>query len=270
MTDSRPPRAKRSLGQNFLSDKNFVRKIVDAAGVTSSDVVVEIGPGRGALTEQLVEKAGKVIALELDRELAPMLRERFAHRPNFIVIEADALTVDFAQLARENTSDLKMIANLPYYISTAILMRLITYRHCFSQMVLMFQREVVDRMTAEPGNSERGYLTVIAEAFLDVKRLFDVPPTAFRPVPKVWSSVVRLTPKSETLFDAGEKQFLTLVSSSFLQKRKTLQNNLRRAAAELGIADVVRVLDAASIEPSRRAEALTLDEWSRLFAALRG
>jgi len=266
MTDSRLPRAKKSLGQNFLSDKNFVNEIVNAAHISPDDVVIEIGPGRGALTEQLVEKAQKVIAVELDRELAPMLRERFADRPNFSVIEADALTIDFAEFG----SDLILIANLPYYISTAILMRLITYRRRFSRMVLMFQREVVDRMTAEPGDSERGYLTVITEAFLEVERLFDVPPTAFKPVPKIWSSVVRLTPRDTRFFDGRETEFETLVSAAFLQKRKTLQNNLRRAAAELGIKNISELLEAAKIEPSRRAETLSIDEWVRLLAALNG
>jgi 16S rRNA (adenine1518-N6/adenine1519-N6)-dimethyltransferase len=137
-------------------------------------------------------------------------------------------------------------------------------------MVLMFQREVVDRMTAEPGDSERGYLTVITEAFLEIERLFDVPPTAFKPVPKIWSSVVRLTPRDTRFFDGRETEFETLVSAAFLQKRKTLQNNLRRAAAELGIKNISELLEAAKIEPSRRAETLSIDEWVRLLAALNG
>jgi 16S rRNA (adenine1518-N6/adenine1519-N6)-dimethyltransferase len=269
MTD-RLPKPKRSFGQNFLIDKNYVRKIVDAAHFPESKTLVEIGPGRGALTEELVNCPGKVIAIELDRELAAILNEKFKAIGNFQLLQADALNVDFETLASESGSKLTLVANLPYNISTAILTHLISYRHSFTELILMFQREVADRITAEPATSERGYLTVTVEAFMTVERLFDVPPTAFKPVPKVWSSVVRLVPKAETQFDTDTGLFQSLVSDAFRQKRKTLLNNLKRSTAALHINDAGILLEAAGIDPSRRAETLNIDEWKRLFIEARG
>lgn len=258
-------RAKKSLGQNFLVDQNYVRKIVDALDLMDSDTVVEIGPGRGAITEYLVESGANVIAIELDRELVPILREAFAGNSNFGVVEADATTVDFASLlsdrapkVKDQSSKIKLVANLPYYISTPILQHLSTQRHLFDRLVLMFQKEVVDRITAKPGDSERGFLTVLVEAAFEVEKLFDVPPNAFRPVPKVTSSVARFRPKDALIDD--EKAFRDLVSTAFSQKRKTILNNLRTA-----FPDARERLERSAIDPQRRAESLTFDEWLLLF-----
>ena len=187
------PYAKRSLGQNFLTDRSYIRRIVDAAQLSAEDTVIEIGPGRGALTRLLVEEAGRVVAVELDAGLVSMLEKEFKGHDNFDAIQADILKVDLREFA--SNKQLKLVANLPYNISTAVLQRLIEQRQVFSDMVLMFQREVVNRIVAEAGNSERGYLSVLVEAFLKVEKLFDVPPSAFKPAPKVWSSVVRITTK---------------------------------------------------------------------------
>jgi 16S rRNA (adenine1518-N6/adenine1519-N6)-dimethyltransferase len=268
MSDFHFPKAKRSFGQNFLVDHSIVAKIVTVAALNDSSTVVEIGPGRGALTSELLRHAGKVVAIELDRDLASFLREQFADRANFQLIEQDALEVDFNQIASENGSPIKLVANLPYNISTAILSRLVDSRHSFEAMILMFQREVVDRITAPPSTSERGYLTVMVEAFMSVERLFDVPPTAFRPVPKVWSSVVQLTPKDASVFDSDRKLFTGLASAAFRQKRKTLQNNLKHADS-LNIADAIDLLQSAGIDPSRRAETLDIGEWESLFRTFR-
>jgi 16S rRNA (adenine1518-N6/adenine1519-N6)-dimethyltransferase len=266
MSDARFPKAKRSFGQNFLVDQRFVDKIVTAAKLDKSSTVVEIGPGRGSLTGELLRQAGKVVAIELDRDLASLLREQFADCPNFQLIEQDALDVDFEKIALENGSKLKLVANLPYNMSTAILSRLIQTRHSFETMVLMYQREVVERITAPPETSERGYLTVMVEAFVAVESLFDVPPTSFRPVPKVWSSVARLTPKDVNEFDSDPKLFESLVSAAFRQKRKTLQNNLKQT--QFGISEPGQILENAAIDPKRRAETLTVDELQRLFVEL--
>ena len=155
----------------------------------------------------------------------------------------------------------KLVANLPYYISTAILQRLSEQRHLFSELVLMFQREVVERITAKPGNSERGYLTVIVEASFDVEKLFDVPPTAFRPVPEVWSSVVTLIPKPGPAFD--EAVFGKIVSAAFAHKRKTILNNLKTSINDADIC-----LARAGIDTKRRAESLTLGEWAKLTESI--
>ena len=262
------PFAKRSLGQNFLTDPNVIRKIIEAVRPSSSDAIIEIGPGRGALTERLVESGASVAAIELDRVLAKDLSERFADKANVRVIEENILTADFADSAfwppaHAAGSEMKLVANLPYYISTAILQRLSEQRYLFSELVLMFQREVVERITAQPGNSERGYLTVIVEAGFHIEKLFDVPPTAFQPVPKVWSSVARFIPKPHASFD--ESAFRITVSTAFGQKRKTILNNLKGSFTE-----AEQSLKAAGIDAKRRAESLTLDEWVMLTERISG
>lgn len=254
------PYAKKSFGQNFLTDDAYVRRIIDALNPAIEDTVVEIGPGRGALTERLAEKAKNVIAIELDRDMIRLLRERFAGCLNLRLVEQDALRVDFIELLDGRRSDfkpVKLVANLPYYISTAVLQRLIAERAMFSEIILMFQREVVERITAAPGSSHRGFLTILVEAHFVVTELFDVPPTAFRPVPKVCSSVVRLQAKQSRVVD--EDIFRSVAACAFLQKRKTLLNNLKRC-----LRDPSAVLDNAGVDGSRRAESLTADEWIRL------
>ncbi|MFN6964822.1 MAG: 16S rRNA (adenine(1518)-N(6)/adenine(1519)-N(6))-dimethyltransferase RsmA [Pyrinomonadaceae bacterium] len=254
-----PPRAKRSLGQNFLVDPNFIRKIVAALEPTAGDRIVEIGPGRGALTELLVESGAGVTAIELDRELAPALAERFGASERFRVVEGDALEFDFRALA--SGAKLKLVANLPYYVSTAILQRLAEQHDAFGSLVLMFQREVVERITARPGTAERGFLTVIAEAHFEIEKLFDVPPQAFRPVPKIWSSVVRLVPRASA--SDIPSAFRGVASAAFRQPRKTILNNLKA-----GFADAAAALGSAGIDPRRRAESLTADEWVALARRL--
>ena len=254
------PTAKRSLGQNFLVDPNIVDRIIDAFDPRADDAVLEIGPGRGALTEKLASRVGKLFALEFDRQLAQLLREKMSDSQNFAVVEDDALAIDFRGLASPGDK-LRLIANLPYNISTAVLQRLFEFQDVFSDCVLMFQREVVNRITAPPGTKERGYLTVLTEAYFSVEYLFDVPPDAFRPAPKVWSSVVRLRPKAET--PADPVAFRELVSAAFGQKRKTILNNLKAK-----FPDAESVLRASEIEPARRAESLELAEWFRLIRAI--
>lgn len=267
------PRAKKSLGQNFLADERVVSRIVGAFAPRGDETVVEIGPGRGALTSYLIERAGRVVAVEFDRGLVPLLEEKFGARENFSLIEADALAVDFCSIINPSRKA-RVIANLPYYISTAILQKLIEERACLSEMVLMLQREVVERITAQPGTHERGYLTVLVEAYCEAETLFDVAPGSFRPPPKVWSAVVRLRLRESLKVDvADEKLLWRVVSAGFAQRRKTIFNNLRHAPADLGerierAGGVNRALEKASIEAARRAETLTLEEWARLSRAI--
>ena len=250
------PFAKKSLGQNFLVDAGVVERIVAAVDPGPNDRVLEIGPGRGALTAMLLDRAGMVYAIEFDRTLVPFLADKFRDRRNFEVIEDDALSFDFRILCDKSES-LRLVANLPYNISTAILQRLFDYPDVFSDCVLMFQREVVDRISARPGEKDRGYLTVLTEMNFVVERLFDVSPAAFRPVPKVWSSVVRLRPRVGRGYD--ESRFREIVSTAFAQKRKTILNNLK-----LRFPDAAAMLEAAGIDPKRRAETLSLEEWLNL------
>ena len=266
------PRAKKRLGQNFLVDETYARRVVAALAPRAGETVVEIGPGRGALTALLLESGSRVVAVEFERALAPLLRESFGGRENFRLIEADALGVDFCA-AVEPAASARVVANLPYNISTAILQRLIEQRRCVPEMVLMLQREVVERLVAPPGSSERGYLTVLVEAFCETEALFDVPPGAFRPIPKVWSTVARLRVREGALAGVDERLFLRVVGAGFAQKRKTILNNLRSAPEELraliaAAGGEAALLEAAGLDPQRRAEALTHDEWAALVAAL--
>lgn len=255
--------AKKSLGQNFLSDQTYISNIITAVSPSGDDLIFEIGPGRGAITKHLVNSGANFVAIELDRDLIEPLRDQFSAAPNFKVIEADALDVDFRALIPpgELPQTVKLVANLPYYISTAILEHLAHHRDAFSELILMFQREVVDRIVAQPGNSDRGFLTVLVEECFLVEKLFDVPPSAFRPQPKIWSSVARLVPKHTGRFEFEALKLLA--GTAFGQKRKTILNNLKGKYP-----DAKAKLDAAGIDPGRRAESLTNAEWHELLRAL--
>ncbi len=265
--------AKRRFGQNFLFDQSVINRIIDAVRPNPDDTIVEIGPGRGALTSRLIQTATRVVAVEFDRELVPQLRAQFSTSPNLDVIEANALAVNFCELIRP-AATARIVANLPYNIATAILQKLIEQRDCIGDMTLMLQREVVDRITAEAGSSERGYLSVFVEAYCETERLFDVPPRAFRPVPKVWSTVIRLRMRPTIAADVKDEQLLwQVVSAGFAHPRKTILNNLREAPEEIqellkrrGGASIV--LCEAGIPPLRRAETFTLEEWAMLVRVM--
>jgi len=265
--------SKRRFGQNFLVDRCVIDRIISAVNPHRDETIIEIGPGRGALTLRLTENTGRLIAIEFDRELVPVLREQFKDTPNLQLIEDDALNVNFCEVI-EPARTARVVANLPYNIATAILQRLIEQRNCISDMTLMLQREVVDRITAEAGSIERGYLSVFVEAYCETGKLFDVPPRAFRPVPKIWSSVVRLRVRAKIAVEVKDEKLLwQIVSAGFAQRRKTILNNLRQAPASIqellkkrGGASIV--LCEAVIPPQRRAETLTLVEWARLVNAV--
>ncbi len=258
------PFAKRSLGQNFLNDDVYIEKIVAALNLTEADTVIEIGPGRAALTQKLVESGANVIAIELDRYFVPMLRDLFAEKTNFTVYEQDALQTDFKALC--GSQKVKLAANLPYNISTAILQRIIEQRECFSELVLMLQLEVAERISAKIGNSERGFLSVMVENSFSTEKLFHVPPEAFRPIPKVMSAVVHLITLAESEVEASasfdKTQFRKIVSLGFMQKRKTILNNFK-----FTFPNTDEILQNCGISPSRRAETLTVDEWKLLAVA---
>lgn len=267
------PFPKRRFGQNFLVDKNIVNRIVDAVQPKTNETIIEIGPGRGALTLRLVESGARVVAIELDRDLVPQLNQQFAADANFSLIEADALTLDFCN-AIQPASAARVVANLPYNIGTAILQRLIDQRVCINEMFLMLQREVADRITAPPDSPDRGYLSVLVEAYCMAEKLFDVPPPAFRPVPKVVSTVVRLRNREQIAADVRDESVLwQIVSAGFAHPRKTILNNLREAPES--IQELLRkrggasiVLCDAGIPPLRRAETLAFEEWAMLANAI--
>jgi 16S rRNA (adenine1518-N6/adenine1519-N6)-dimethyltransferase len=268
-----PLSPKRRFGQNFLADERIIERIIREVSPREDETIVEIGPGHGALTSRLVEMAGRLCAVEFDRDLIPFLHEKFEKRTNFMLIEADALVVDLCAIIAP-TAQARVVANLPYYISTAILQRLIEQRACLTEMVLMLQREVVERIAAPPASSERGFLSVLVQAYCETETLFDVPPTAFRPVPKVWSTVVRLSVRPQMgVAVANENLLWRIVSAGFAQRRKTIFNNLRNATADLRAlvetaGGAEHVIESSGIDKTRRAETLTLEEWGDLARLL--
>jgi 16S rRNA (adenine1518-N6/adenine1519-N6)-dimethyltransferase len=268
------PYPSKRLGQHFLRDQRTIHRIIAALAPKADETIVEIGPGTGALTSHLVEHAGRVIAVEFDSKLAPLLQERFGGFRNFKLVMADALTVDLCAEILPAPSA-RLVANLPYNISTAILQRLISQRDCLGEMVLMLQREVVERLLAPAGTSDRGFISVVVEAYCEAEKLFDVAPGAFRPPPKVWSSVMRLKFRPRINAEVTDHDVLwEVVSAGFAQKRKTILNNLRHASGRLqdllkrnGGASIV--LCKANVELQRRAETLTLEEWGKIVQAIR-
>ncbi len=262
------------LGQHFLRDPRTIKRIIEAFAPKRDEIVLEIGPGTGALTAELVERAARVVAIEFDNKLAALLLERFGARDNFRLVQGDALNHDFCAEIHPATSA-RLVANLPYNISTAILQRLIAQRSCLTDMVVMLQREVVERILAPAGSSERGFLSVLVEAYCETEKLFDVAPGSFRPPPKVWSSVLRLTLRTNAPVELKDEELMwQLVSAGFAQKRKTMLNNLRHSSGKLqevigqnGGASIV--LCKAEVDVQRRAETLTVEDWVRITRAMR-
>lgn len=267
------PHPSRRFGQNFLTDQKIIDRIIKALKPGKAETVVEIGPGRGALTAPLLEQAGALVAIEFDRNLIPLLTERFSGAKNFKLVASDALVTDICDVIRP-AATARLVANLPYNIATAILQRLIEQRHCLSEMVVMLQKEVADRISARPGSGERGYLSVFVQAYCETEKLFDVAPGSFRPAPKVWSSFIKLRFRSQLPKDLhNEKLLWQVVGAGFAQRRKTMLNNLRNASAPL--AEVIKshggasiVLCQADVDLQRRAETLTLNEWARITQVL--
>jgi 16S rRNA (adenine1518-N6/adenine1519-N6)-dimethyltransferase len=247
--------ARKRFGQNFLADPHYVRRIADAVAPRPGEIVVEIGPGLGALTAELIARAGRVIAVEIDRDLAARLRERYGHDELELVV-GDALAFDFTALGR----DLRVVGNLPYNISSPLLFHLAAQSEALRDLTVMLQREVVARMTAAPATADYGRLTVMLQATFAIERLFTVPPGAFRPVPKVDSAVARLVPLRDARPSiADPARFERVVAAAFSQRRKTLRNALADLVTPEGFAD-------AGIDAQRRGETLSVAEFVALSA----
>ncbi|WP_114418115.1 16S rRNA (adenine(1518)-N(6)/adenine(1519)-N(6))-dimethyltransferase RsmA [Marinospirillum perlucidum] len=250
-------RARKRFGQNFLQDPGIIRRIVKSIGPTASDHLVEIGPGMGAITELLLDSDARLDAVELDRDLIPGLRVKFFNHPNFQVHEADALKFDFSSL-QEAGEKLRIVGNLPYNISTPLIFHLLGFEGLIEDMHFMLQKEVVERLAAEPGSGQWGRLSVMAQYFCSIDNLFLVPPECFHPRPKVDSAIVRLTPKPAAERESVDLEvFSRLVRQAFAQRRKTLRNNLK------GILDSEHLL-SLGIDPQRRPETLKLEEFVQL------
>jgi len=252
-------RPKKSFGQHFLHDRLYIDRIVSAIAPRTEDFVVEIGPGEGALTLPLLAAAGKLTAIELDTDLIPGLQARAASTGELHIVHADVLKVDFSALTHSHgVPKLRIAGNLPYYISSPILFHCIEHAAAIRDMHFMLQKEVVDRMAAEPGSKVYGRLSVMLQLACRVEPLFDVPPEAFRPPPKVESAVVRLVPlEPHELHDAQAAHIHAVVKAAFGQRRKTLANALR----QLLDSDAIQ---RADVDPRARAETLAPADFVRL------
>src|SRR5580700_2964373 len=283
VVSTRRPQHKPKLGQHFLASDSYAAQIVDALGNVSQNTVLEIGPGRGILTSLLAKRVRRLIAVELDRVLAAQLRLRFGMFSNVEVIEADILSVDFDSLfgpkpglrrpgIEFRPEPVKVVGNLPYYITSDILLRLFDYAKYFESIVILVQREVADRIAAKPGSRDYGLLSATAQLYARVEKLFTLPPGAFAPPPKVHSAALRLTiaPRQKELGLDGDGQskdgFIEFLKLSFGQKRKTLWNNLKSNYPE---SQLRAALATAKVKPTARAETLSLEESAALFLALR-
>jgi 16S rRNA (adenine1518-N6/adenine1519-N6)-dimethyltransferase len=267
------------LGQHFLASEYLAARIVDALGDVSQSTVLEIGPGRGILTSLLARRARRLIAVELDRVLAAQLRLKFGMTRNVEIIEADILAIDFDSLfgpkpglgrpgIEIKPDPVKVVGNLPYYITSDILLRLFAFSKYFESIVILVQREVADRIAAEPGGRDYGMLSATAQLYARVEKLFTLPPEAFAPPPKVHSTVLRLTidPQQEKLGVAGDG-FIDFLRLSFGQKRKTLWNNLKGGYDS---AELKRALAEAKVKATARAETLSVEETAAVYRALGG
>jgi len=255
MTAHRP---RKRFGQHFLVDPGVVAAIIEAIRPDNDDVIVEIGPGQGALTRSLARLAGTLHAIELDRDLAASMRNEYAAANNVEIHEGDALAFDFAALG----NDLRIVGNLPYNISTPLLFHLLDFRDHIVDMHFMLQKEVVDRMAAEPGSKTYGRLSIMLGCHFDMEALFDVDRNAFDPPPNVTSAVARLVPLPAGTYEINdEERFAKLVAQAFSQRRKTIRNSLRNVADE-------ELLEFAGIDPGLRPEAIAIADYVRLANAL--
>jgi 16S rRNA (adenine1518-N6/adenine1519-N6)-dimethyltransferase len=271
-TPRKPP-----IGQHFLVAEGAALRIVEALGDVSQATVLEIGPGRGAITDLLAQRARRLIAVELDRVLSAQLRMKFNMQPNVEIIEGDILTIELDTVFGAKPGSVhtglsfapepaRVVGNLPYYITSDILLRLLEYHRYFSTIVIMVQKEVADRLAASAGSRDYGLLSATTQLYGRVEQLFTLPPTAFAPAPKVHSSVIRITvkPRLEAL-RVPEHEFIEFLKLCFGQKRKTLWNNLKTRYDE----DVLkRAMEKSGVKPAIRAEALPIERTAALFRAL--
>ncbi|MGI6158849.1 MAG: 16S rRNA (adenine(1518)-N(6)/adenine(1519)-N(6))-dimethyltransferase RsmA [Limnochordia bacterium] len=263
--------AKKSLGQNFLIDQNIVRRIVESADLQGEHWVVEIGPGLGALTAPMAEAAAQVVAMEIDRELVAILQEALAH-PKISIVEGDALELDWRAVLEERGwrgEPLSLVANLPYYITTPLIMKALESGLPFAAVLVMVQKEVADRMLAPPGSKDCGVLSLAVQYYAEGSLVLKVPRTVFIPAPAVDSAVVKLVPRLPQV-SAPRDQLFQVIRASFQQRRKTLRNALKSLVEEWGLTleELDQALANCGIEPSLRGERLSLEQYSKLTEEL--
>ena len=257
--------AEKKLGQNFLIDETAIDKIVESSNISNKDLIIEIGPGLGTLTERLIEKAGKVICIELDRRMISILENRFKEVDNIQIIYGDILKINLKELLQENNQfeNIRVVANLPYYITTPIIMKLLEEKLNIDTITIMIQKEVADRIVAIPGTKDYGVLTINVGYKTDIEKVIDVPNSSFIPEPNVTSSVVRIMPNTAKMKALGiidEKTFHKVIKLGFATRRKKFLNSLT-LTTEIGVAkeDIKQIMDKLEINENVRAEELTIE-----------
>jgi 16S rRNA (adenine1518-N6/adenine1519-N6)-dimethyltransferase len=260
---NRAHRPRKRFGQNFLHDQNVLQRIIAAADICDDDQLMEVGPGPGALTDRLISKGRPLLAIEIDRDLAAALIER--NIPQLEVVVGDAIRLDWDSLL--TSPPYKLVANLPYNISSQVLFKTLEYRQKFRRLVLMFQKEVGDRLIAERGTRDYGVLSVLMQTWFSIERVIKVPPSCFQPPPKVDSVVLRFDPLQSPVVDLlDENLYRKLVKDSFAQRRKTLRNSLSGCGWDTALLD--KAFAETGIDPRRRGETLSIEEFGELANTL--
>lgn len=258
--------ANKNLGQNFLIDDETVAGIVETASVSKEDLIIEIGPGLGTLTKELLERAGKVICIELDKRMIEILEDRFSMYDNFKVINEDVLKVNLKDLIqKEKIKNTKIVANLPYYITTPIIMKLLEDKLDIETITVMIQKEVADRLVTEPGTGDTGAITYAIHYYTNPKRILEVPNTSFIPSPKVNSTVVKLNIlKTPSIEVKNEKQLFDIIKTAFMQKRKTLVNAIANSGKYGSKEQAEKTLQKLEIDLKIRPEKMSLEQFAKL------
>lgn len=266
--------ANKKLGQNFLIDENVLDTIVSSSEIDSDDLIIEIGPGLGTLTAKLLEKAGKVICVELDDRMISVLKDRFFMYQNLEIINEDILKIDLNKIIKENKENndlkkVKIVANLPYYITTPIIMKLLEEKLDIESITVMIQKEVADRLTAIPGEKNSGAITYTVYYFSQAEEILTVPNTSFIPEPEVASEVIKLTIRKEPIIKIkDEKKFFKIIKCAFMQRRKTLVNALSNSNLFESKEQIENLLEELGIDKKIRGEALTIEQFANIARAI--
>ena len=263
-------KANKSLGQNFLIDDNVVEGIVDAGNISNEDLVIEIGPGLGTLTKPLLERAGKVISIELDKRMVKILEDRFSLYNNFELIQKDVLKVDLKELIERNKKEghlknAKIVANLPYYITKPIIMKLLEEELDLDSITVMIQKEVADRLIAIPGDKETGAITYSIYYYSEAEAILEVPNDSFIPEPEVTSKVIKLNIRKNPPIDVRNKEVMfRIIKCAFMQRRKTLLNALTNAKVFINKEEGIRILNKLNLDENVRAEKLKIEDFANI------
>ena len=258
-------KANKSLGQNFLINQDVIDKIVDSADINENDLIIEIGPGLGTLTKHLLEKAGKVICIELDERMVKILNDRFSLYENFEIINQDVLKVDLNKIIENENRKCKIVANLPYYITTPIIMKLLESKLKIESITVMIQKEVAERLIAKPGEKQAGAITYTVYYYCTSEKILEVPNSSFIPEPEVTSEVIRMDLRKEPAVKVKDNQkMFAIIKAAFMQRRKTLLNSLTNGQIFSNKQKAIDVFEKLNINQSARAEELTLEKFAEI------